>query len=164
MSSDFKKCKECSKNMPKGLQSYCSYQCRDRAQRRREREKKKEKVGYWAAKADTAASLFYRARTPFCEAMGKDTKVCKGGLQWCHIKSRGNKRLRYEDYNNLVMCSGHHVYYTKRPSAWEIMVATEYPDRWNSCMEHWLEHLDWTVDYCKRMEEEYKQRLRDLEP
>lgn len=164
MASDFKKCKKCSKNMPKGMNAYCSYKCRDSAKKLRDKERKKERPGYWMAKADTAASLYYRARTPFCEAEGLDTKICKGGLQWCHIKSRGNLRIRYEPYNHLVMCSGHHVYYTKRPAAWEIMVATEFPERWELINETWLEYCNANVDYFKMYLEYFRKEIKKLEP
>ena len=35
------------------------------------------------------------------------------GLEWCHIDSRCNMRLRYSENNCLVMCHDHHMFFHK---------------------------------------------------
>ena len=80
-------------------------------------------------KADTLASQYYRAITPHCEAQGLDSINCGGGLQWCHIFSRSVIHMRYEPYNNLVMCAGHHTWYTHNPIEWTRFLEKNYLER-----------------------------------
>ena len=87
-------------------------------------------------KADTLASRFYRAETPFCELAGKDSIHCGGNLQWMHIFSRSNLRLRYEPYNKLVGCQGHHVWYTHNPVEWVRFLETHFPERLSEAELH----------------------------
>lgn len=130
MSSDFKKCGECSRNMPKGLNKYCSYQCSDKSARRRKKLKKAESPSAYMKKADTAASLYYRSKTPYCEAQPYYQHDCKNGLQWCHVYSRMYKAIRYEEYNHLIMCGAAHAYFTYHPEEWYLFMQEHYPERW----------------------------------
>jgi hypothetical protein len=60
---------------------------------------------------------------------GLDTIKCGGNLAWCHIIGRANLRLRYEPFNNLIMCSAHHVFFTHRPLDWIRALEKHYPER-----------------------------------
>lgn len=68
-------------------------------------------------KADDLARAMVRSRG-VCELRGKDRVKCNGVLQWAHIVGRGNHRLRWETWNALCLCAGHHVYYTNHPDKW----------------------------------------------
>ena len=128
--------------MPKGLNKYHSYQCRDKATKRRTKEKKKLDPKHQIKALDVTASLYYRQRTPYCEAKGLDHLECKGSLQWCHVFSRRYKSIRYEPYNNLVMCSAHHVYYTHRPEEWAVFMIEHFSKRWELARDN-------RNNYCK---------------
>lgn len=147
--------------MPKGLQAYCSYECREKATRRRTREKKKETPGYWMDKADKIVSLYYRSQTPYCEAKGlpheykKDTIRCTSVLQWCHVFSRRYKGIRYEPYNNIIMCSAHHSYFTVYPEEWAIFMALNFPEKWKLASENRNRHCNATVEYFKSIIEAF---------
>lgn len=80
-------------------------------------------------RADTLASLYYRSVTPYCELKGLDAIHCGGPLQWAHIYSRSVLHMRYEPYNNLVLCAGHHSYYTHQPIEWTRVLENHYPER-----------------------------------
>lgn len=80
-------------------------------------------------KCDMLASLYYRTLTPICEAEGLDNIRCGGGLQWCHIFSRAIVHMRYEPYNNLIMCSGHHTWYTHNPIEWTRFLEKNFLER-----------------------------------
>lgn len=142
-----KPCKGCGKEIQKGMQAYCSYQCSDKMARKRKREAKQKTPGYWMAKADTQASLYYRSKTPYCEAKDKDDIKCGGVLQWAHIMSRGNKRLRYEPLNHLIMCAGHHVYYTHHPYEWALFIEEQFNDRHEFVKEHRHEYVQANAEY-----------------
>jgi hypothetical protein len=58
--------------------------------------------------------------------------------------------MRYEPYNNLVLCQGHHVFYTFHPVEWVRTLEKHYPERLNLAeanrykfakvsYEHWIE-------------------------
>lgn len=81
------------------------------------------------AKCDKLASLYYREKTPYCEAAGLDDIQCGGGLQWCHIFGRAILHMRYEPFNNLIMCAGHHRWYGLHPIEWTRMLEQHYPER-----------------------------------
>jgi hypothetical protein len=70
------------------------------------------------AKADILASAYYRSMRPYCEAAELDDVKCGGGLQWAHIFSRSILHMRYEPYNHLILCAGHHLHYTHNPIEW----------------------------------------------
>lgn len=92
-------------------------------------------------KADTLASLYYRAETPFCELAGKDTINCGGNLQWAHIFGRANMRLRYEPYNKLILCAGHHRWYGLHPIEWVRALERWFPERLAEAEVHRNEYL-----------------------
>lgn len=80
-------------------------------------------------KCDILASKYYRAETPYCELAGKDHVTCSQQLQWMHLITRSNLRLRYEPYNKLVGCGGHHMFYTMNPVDWVRFLERWFPDR-----------------------------------
>jgi hypothetical protein len=80
-------------------------------------------------KCDRLASLYYRAETPFCEARGLDGVNCGGPLEWAHIFSRVILHIRYEPYNKLILCSGHHRYHTNKPIEWTRFLEKHFADR-----------------------------------
>lgn len=80
-------------------------------------------------KCDVLASAYYRRETPYCELAGKDMIRCGGQLQWMHIFSRNNLRLRYEPFNKLIGCAGHHAWYTHNPIEWVRFLERWFPDR-----------------------------------
>jgi hypothetical protein len=90
--------------------------------------------------ADTLASDYYRAKTPYCEAQGLDNVKCGGGLQWAHIFTRSILRLRYEPYNNLILCQGHHLYYTYHPIEWVRFLEKNYASRLSEAESRRYEH------------------------
>jgi hypothetical protein len=96
-------------------------------------------------KCDLLASRYYRALTPYCELAGKDDVACGGPLQWCHIIGRANLRLRYEPYNNLICCAGHHRFYGLHPVEWVRILEKEYPERLTLAEQHRHEVIK--VDY-----------------
>ena len=148
--------------MLKGLQSYCSYQCKDKAARRRKREKKADTSGAWMGRVDKLAGAYYRQQTPFCEAKGKPHSYKKGifpcteQLQWCHVFSRRYKGIRYEPYNHLIMCSAHHSYFTYNPEEWAIFMSRNFPEKWIEASENRNLHSDANVDFFKERYEHFK--------
>ena len=141
-----RKCAECNKET-EVRKKYCSIICSKKAEKRRKRDKKRLTPGYWMDKADTLASKYYRTKTPYCEAKGLDHLICNNELQWCHIVRRGNKGIRYEEYNNLVMCSVHHSYYTPRPEEWMIFIDNNFSDRYELIKENIHNHCDANIEY-----------------
>src|SRR5664279_1950398 len=82
-------------------------------------------------KADILASQYYRALTPHCELSGLDGIQCGGILNWAHIFSRAILHMRYEPYNHLILCQGHHTFYTYHPIEWVRVLEKHYPERLN---------------------------------
>jgi hypothetical protein len=82
-------------------------------------------------RCDILASKYYRALTPHCELVGLDGIRCGGPLQWCHITSRSVLHLRYEPYNHLICCAGHHSFYTRQPLDWIRTLEKHFPERLN---------------------------------
>jgi len=80
-------------------------------------------------KADRLASQFYRTKTPYCELQGLDSISCGGNIQWCHVYSRSHLHIRYESFNNLILCQGHHRFYTTNPIEWVRTLEKHYPER-----------------------------------
>src|SRR6476659_5773747 len=80
-------------------------------------------------KCDILASRYYRALTPYCEAAGLDTIKCGGNLSWCHIFTRSILHMRYEPYNNLIMCAGHHAFFTYHVIEWTRFLEQHFPER-----------------------------------
>lgn len=103
---------------------------------------KKSKKQLLKAKADKLAGDLVRARGE-CQASGKDSVVCKGNLQWCHIIGRSNHRLRWEMWNALCMCQAHHLYYTHRPEEWLLdFIPNNFKSEWLEIMTHRQEIWD----------------------
>lgn len=100
-------------------------------------------------KTDEKARHYYKRETPFCEAAGKTGVIsfCWGQLEWAHIVSRGNRRLRYESYNKLILCHGHHDYWTNHPADWKRFVRHYFPDRWREVQEHEHEYQNVWAGY-----------------
>jgi hypothetical protein len=96
-------------------------------------------------RCDALASKYYRQQTPYCEARGLDLIRCGGVLQWCHIFSRSNLRLRYEPYNKLIMCQGHHSWYTHNPIEWTRFLERHFPERVSEAELHRNEYQK--IDY-----------------
>lgn len=78
---------------------------------------RKVKKKYDQKEADRLFSLLIRHRG-HCEAVGKDEIKCGGTLQCAHIIGRANKKLRFDSYNALCLCAGHHYWYTNHPHQW----------------------------------------------
>lgn len=97
---------------------------------------KKVSVSKLKSKCDKLASAYYRRLTPYCELAGKDHITCSDQIQWMHIVTRANLRLRYEQYNQLVGCRGHHWFYTNNPLDWVRFLERHFPDRLAQCEAH----------------------------
>lgn len=98
-------------------------------------------------KCDTLASKYYRAETPYCELKDKDGVNCGGSLQWAHIFTRGIVHIRYQPYNKLVLCAGHHRYYTSKPIEWVRILEKEFPDRLQLAEENRYKYEKVDYDY-----------------
>jgi hypothetical protein len=98
-------------------------------------------------KCDTLASKYYRAETPYCELKDKDGVNCGGSLQWAHIFTRGIVHIRYQPYNKLVLCAGHHRYYTSKPIEWVRILEKEFPDRLKLAEENRYKYEKVDYDY-----------------
>ncbi len=88
-----------------------------------------------------------------CELKGMDNVTCSGQLQTMHIIGRANFALRWDSYNALCGCSGHHFYYTNHPTNFAMLVADNFPkefeylkahrnDIWDKDIEKVLTELD----------------------
>lgn len=97
---------------------------------------KAKPIKYWKKKADTAMSLYVRKKHGYCQLEGKDHIRCSTVLQNMHVETRGKLCIRYEEYNTLCGCSGHHVYYTNHPNEWREFVMKWFPEKWELVMEH----------------------------
>lgn len=93
------------------------------------------------AKADKLCGDIVRARG-YCELAGKDHIRCSSVLQWCHIVGRANHRLRWELWNALCACSGHHVYYTNHPWEWQDLIREQFPENYELIQTHKNEMWD----------------------
>jgi hypothetical protein len=93
-------------------------------------------------RCDTLASRYYKRKTPHCEAYGKSSIRCGGRLEWAHIISRRNRRLRYEPYNHVILCHYHHDYWTRNPFEWVRWVQVTFPNRWRLVRAHRNEWFD----------------------
>lgn len=96
-------------------------------------------------KADKLAGDAVRARGR-CELAGKDKVTCNGTLQWAHIVGRANRRLRWEAYNALCLCAGHHIYYTHHPWEWYEIIRAQFPLAYGQIQEHRQETWDKNIE------------------
>lgn len=72
----------------------------------------------------------------YCELKGSDKVNCGGVLQCMHIVGRANHNLRWNFYNALCGCAGHHTYYTNHPTEFAILVEEEWPGKWEYLKQH----------------------------
>ena len=82
---------------------------------------RKTPLGKMRNAADKLIGDIVRARGR-CEAADvplKREQGCTAVLQWCHGFSRRYMATRWDLRNGFCMCSGHHSYFTPRPSEWE---------------------------------------------
>lgn len=66
-----------------------------------------------------------------CEAQGFRV-LCSpvDTLQWCHVKSRSYKTLRWDPQNYLCMCAKHHFFFHQQPDTFgEFLDTTFGPER-----------------------------------
>lgn len=108
---------------------------------------KKPKLSALRNKADSLASSYYRNQTPYCQAQAFSNIPCKGILNWCHIYSRSVSRLRYEPYNNLIMCAGHHLYFGYHPVEWVDFCDKHFPEKINEARKHRYEYFKPTAEH-----------------
>jgi hypothetical protein len=87
-------------------------------------------------KADLAFAKYIRDRDGKCMLAGLDNVRCSEQLQCMHLITRGIYALRFDEVNAMAGCSGHHIYYTMRPSDWELLLQTHFFDRWEYIQEH----------------------------
>jgi hypothetical protein len=65
-------------------------------------------------KLDKLVGNFFRSRT--CDyALTNPEHICKGRLEWVHIKTRKYLLLRWDFFNNLTLCSERHFYFHNNP-------------------------------------------------
>jgi len=95
-------------------------------------------------KADRLFSLKIRELGK-CQLQGKDKIRCSQVLQCAHIIGRANMRLRWDKWNALCICSGHHVWYTHEPEAWREIVKKYFPLSWKYVNKHRTEIWKGTV-------------------
>lgn len=81
-------------------------------------KRKRSKKTSQTAIADTLFSLIVRrpgvCKIPGC---GKTTN-----LQCCHLFSRAYRSIRWNEVNAVVMCQGHHLWYTVHPIEWDVLM------------------------------------------
>jgi hypothetical protein len=65
--------------------------------------------------ADKLARQVVMDRDVNCRATGEHL----GSLQWAHVHSRSYKAIRHDARNAVVLCAGHHTYFTHHPLEWE---------------------------------------------
>lgn len=106
--------------------------------------------------ADSLARGLVHARG-YCQAAGLDRIKCGGSLQWCHIEGRSNKRLKWELWNALCMCAGHHTYYTHHPIEWSIFIEEKFPENHKLIRkyinESWDKDIEKTIKYLEKEKE-----------
>lgn len=84
------------------------------------------------AKLDNAARAYCKSHAgEKCQARGEAGLRCSQRLEWCHLKSRGIKIVRWNPDNALCMCNVHHRYFTQHPDRWYEFVEKKYPGRWD---------------------------------
>jgi hypothetical protein len=125
MSSEFKKCgeKTCNTKMPKGLNKYHSYQCRDKAKRRRDRLKKKDSPNAWKKKAWTEFSKWIRARDKKCVTCGSTENLQAGHF----IKaSQCYNYFNFDEQNVHAQCTKCNVFLDGNYIEYTLFMQREY--------------------------------------
>lgn len=92
-----------------------------------------------------------------CQAEGRTKVKCGGQLQCAHLITRSNIRLRYEEYNVLCLCAGHHRYWTHRPLEWSEFLLTYYNEKHHFVMKHRNEKTKKTEELYRSIIEKYKE-------
>ena len=87
----------------------------------------------------------------YCELEGLDKVSCSGQLQTMHIIGRSNHNLRWDSYNALCGCSGHHRYYTSHPFEFMLLVSAHFPKKMEYLKK--VRNDIWDKDYSKVEEE-----------
>ena len=75
---------------------------------------------------------FHRAERCFAcgeVSLADGSTDCNGGLQWCHIHTRGIGVIRWNPLNGLPMCARHHKWYGGHPLLWAEFIERLYPGR-----------------------------------
>ncbi len=101
---------------------------------------KKVKRSTLKNKADKLFSQIVRSWGK-CELAGLDKIKCSNVLQTMHIETRGVLAIRWNLMNALCGCSGHHVYYTNNPRAFNELVAKHFPLKAKFVEEHCNDHM-----------------------
>jgi hypothetical protein len=79
-------------------------------------------------KLDKLVGNFFRSR-PCDLAQTDPTHICKGHMEWCHIKTRKYLLLRWDFFNNLTLCSSAHFYFTNNPDTFTHWLDEHFPGR-----------------------------------
>lgn len=109
-------------------------------------------------RCDVAFSLTVR-KHGVCQLKGLDTIHCSSQLQCMHIETRGSLRLRFDQQNALCGCSGHHIYYTYHPTAFNELVAEYFPSQWKYVQEHKHERKNMTYEDYEALLKQLKEAL-----
>jgi hypothetical protein len=78
----------------------------------------------------------------YCQAAGNDRYNCGGNLQWAHVETRRNLRLRWEVLGALCLCAGHHRVYSNQPTAWVDFLEANFPEHIAFVRAHRHEYFD----------------------
>ena len=54
----------------------------------------------------------------------------RGRLEWCHLKSRGYKAIRWNPANSAALCCQCHRYFTMNPDLWREFMERLRPGIW----------------------------------
>jgi len=112
MTKTTKPCKQCWKDMPKGLQAVCSFACdkkrkaeKEKAKKTRDKERKKVSVSVLTKKADKLWSELVKYQWDNMCAYCWKTEY----LNSHHLFTRSRKATRWRDKNGIALCSWHHT-------------------------------------------------------
>jgi len=107
---------------------------------------------YWKNKLDPAMSCLIRKKG-FCERCGRtDTS-----LDWSHVVGRKNLTLRWDIFNALCLCfQCHRYFWHEEPLDSAVWFKEKYPARWAYLSEN-------KNKFIKRIEEDYKELLKNIE-
>lgn len=86
-----------------------------------------------------------------CELAGLDDIKCGGNLQCMHIIGRSNYNLRWDSYNAICGCSGHHRYYTSHPFEFYELIQKHWPEQYKYLLKN--KNDFWDKDYDKVFED-----------
>ena len=101
------------------------------------------------ALADKLFSKKVRSRGK-CQLKGLDLINCSGQLQTMHILGRANHRLRWEEFNAICGCSGHHFFYTNQPFLFFELVKAQFSGKYRLINKH--RNAIWDKDIEKILE------------